>query len=77
MRGEFTRAFLKAVHYSAYEISMLGDLSRVSSEQVKALLNAKLEEMKAIEDVIKNPQEPREFKLLGGVFSRLNAKPLS
>jgi len=66
VRGEFARAFLKAVHYSDYEISMLGDLSRVSSEQVKALLNAKVEEMKAIEDAIKNPREPREFKLLGG-----------
>lgn len=60
--GESARAFLKAVYYSDYEIGMLGDLSRVSREQVKALLNAKLQEMKVIEDVITNP---REFKLLG------------
>ena len=70
LRGDFVRAFLEAVHYSDYEISMLGDLSRVSSEQVKALLNAKVEEMRAIEDVIKNPQEPREFKLLGGATKK-------
>ena len=63
LRAEFVRAFLSAAHYSDFEIGMLGDLSRVKSEQVEALLNAKLEEMKAIEDVVRNPPE---FKLLGG-----------
>lgn len=42
VRGEFARAFLRAAHYSDYEISLLGDLSQVSPEQVKTLLNAKL-----------------------------------
>jgi hypothetical protein len=44
-----------AARYDDYEIGMLGDLSRVSSEQVKVLLTAKLEEIKAIEDVVQNP----------------------
>ena len=63
VRGEFARAFLRAVHYSDYEIGLLGDLSQVSSAQVKALLNAKLEEIKAIEDTVKNPPT---FKRLDG-----------
>lgn len=52
MRGEFARVFLEAARYSDYEITMLGDLSRVSFEQVKALLTAKLEEAKVIERII-------------------------
>ena len=63
LRGELVHAFLSAAHYSDFQIGMLGDLSRVKSEQVEALLNAKLEEMKAVENVIKNPPD---IKSLGG-----------
>jgi hypothetical protein len=52
VRGELARVFLEAARYSDYEISILGDLSRVSFEQVKALLTAKLEEAKVIERII-------------------------
>jgi hypothetical protein len=60
-RGEFARAFLKAANYSDFEIGLLGDLSLVSAAQVKELLTSKLEEMKAIEDVVRNPPS---FRLL-------------
>ena len=63
LRAAFVRAFLSAAHYSDFQIGLLGDLSRVKGDQVEALLNAKLEEMKAIENVIKNPPD---IKPLGG-----------
>ncbi len=59
LREEFARAFLRAVHYSDFEISMLGDLSQVNSEQVNSLLNAKLEEMKVIENIRENPHRKK------------------
>jgi hypothetical protein len=55
VRGEFAREFLKAVHYDDYEIAMLGDLSRVSAAQVKELLIAKRDEIRKIEDIVRNP----------------------
>jgi hypothetical protein len=61
VRGEFAMAFLKAVNYSDDEIALLGDLSRIGADQVKALLNAKLEQIKLIEDIVRNPPD---FKLL-------------
>ena len=52
VRGEAARVFLEAARYSEYEIGMLGDLSRVSREQVRALLTAKLEEAKVIQRIV-------------------------
>jgi hypothetical protein len=63
-RGELARVFLEAAHYSDYQISMLGDLSRLSFEQVKSLLTAKLEEAKAIEKII--VENAPDFGLLRG-----------
>jgi hypothetical protein len=61
-RGELARVFLEAARYSDGEINMLGDLSLVSFEQVKALLAAKLEEAKVIESVI--AKNASDFRLL-------------
>lgn len=55
VRGEFAREFLKAVHYDDDEIAMLGDLSRVSAAQVKELLIAKRDEIKKLEEIVRNP----------------------
>jgi hypothetical protein len=55
LRGEFAKLFLQAVHYDQDEIAMLGDLSRVSAAQVKELLVAKRDEIKKIEDIVRNP----------------------
>ena len=55
VRGEFARLFLKAVHYDDDEVAMLGDLSRVSAAQIKGLLEAKRDEIKKIEDIVRNP----------------------
>jgi len=64
VRGELARVFLEAARYSDYEISLLGDLSRVSFEQVRVLLTAKLEEAKAIHRVI--VENAPDVKLLRG-----------
>jgi hypothetical protein len=48
---------------------MLGDLSLIRPEKVEAMLDAKLQEMKAIEDAVKHPWE---FKLLGGAAKKKN-----
>jgi hypothetical protein len=60
--GDLARVFLEAARYSDGEISMLGDLSSVSFEQVQALLIAKLEEAKLIERII--AENASDFKLL-------------
>jgi hypothetical protein len=62
VRGEFARLFLKAVHYDDDEISMLGDLSRVSAAQVKELLIAKREQIKKLEDVVRRQPPLKPFK---------------
>ena len=51
LRGESARLFLKALRRR----DMLGDLSRVSAEQVKELLIAKRDEIKKIEDIVQHP----------------------
>ena len=55
VRGEAAKVFLKAVHYDDDEIAMLGDLSKVSAAQVKGLLIAKRDEIKKLEDIVRNP----------------------
>ena len=45
--------------YDDYEIGLLGDLTRVSPEQVEAMLDAKLQEMKIIEGwIIRSTSSP-------------------
>ncbi|MGA2459897.1 MAG: hypothetical protein ABSF82_00520 [Candidatus Bathyarchaeia archaeon] len=61
-RGEFAEAFLRAVHYPDYEIALLGDLSLVSPAHVKALLTAKLEEIKTFEEVARDRPDFKTFK---------------
>jgi len=53
--GEFAQRFLMAVGYSEYEISELGDLSKIDPAKVKEKLHAKTEEARKIEDAVKNP----------------------
>ena len=55
LRGEAVHAFLAAARYDEFEIRLLGDLSRVSPERVEGMLDAKLQEMKLIEDALKHP----------------------
>lgn len=59
--GEFARKFLMAVGYSSYEISALGDLSKVDPAKIKELLHAKTEETKKIEDAVKEPRRVHRF----------------
>lgn len=61
VRGEFARLFLQAVHYDQDEIAMLGDLSRVSAARVKELLIAKRDEIRKIEDIVRNPPPFRKL----------------
>jgi hypothetical protein len=63
-RAELARVFLEAVHYSDGEIRMLGDLSLISFDQVKALLTVKLEEAKIIERII--AENAPDFRSLHG-----------
>ena len=50
-----------AVGYSGYEVSALGDLSRIDPAKVKELLHAKTEEAMKIEDALKNPRRIHRF----------------
>lgn len=61
VRGEAARVFLKAVHYDDDEITLLGDLSRVSAAQVKELLEAKREQIKKLEDVVRRQPPVKPF----------------
>jgi len=61
-RGELARVFLEAACYSDFQIRMLGDLSRLSYEQVETLLTAKLDEAKLIERIM--VENAPDFRLL-------------
>lgn len=61
VREEAARVFLKAVHYDDDEIALLGDLSRLSAAHVKELLIAKRDQIKKIEDIVRNPPPFRKL----------------